>query len=279
MKKPTNRKLADIEPELNDPISFAVNQRDRSTMEMVRSAIEHKQTMLAFQPVVRGDSPDRIAFHEGLIRVLDPTGRVIPAGDFMDAVEDSELGRELDTLALRMGLTALRNNPGLRLSINMSARSIGYRPWMQTLNRALNRDGMVGERLILEITESSAMNLPELVNDFMRRLQTNGICFALDDFGSGHTAIRYFKDMYFDIVKIDGQFIRGIAKNPDNQAVARALISVAENFEMLTVAECVETAAEAAVLAQLGISCLQGYHFGAPTTRPPWINQGMCRTG
>ncbi len=236
------RKFADIPPGADNPLSFAVDQRDRSTLNMVQEAIAHKQTLLAFQPVMRTDRPDQIGFYEGLIRVLDPTGRVIPAAEFMDKIENTETGREIDVLALRHGLLALKANPSLRLAVNMSARSIGYRPWMQTLNRFLRETPMIGERLILEITESSAMSVPELVVDFMDRLQPRGICFALDDFGSGHMAIRYFKNFYFDILKIDGEFVRGIAADPDNQALIRSLLSIAENFNMLTVAESVETA-------------------------------------
>lgn len=265
------RRLADVGPGGDSPLSYAVAKRDQSTLEMVQQAIEHRQTLLAYQPVMRGNAQDKVAFYEGLIRVLDPTGRVIPAKEFMPSVEDTETGRQIDVLALRMGLSALRSNPGLRLSLNMSARSIGYRPWNNILNKWLAEDETIGERLILEITESSAMLVPELVVDFMDRLQPRGICFALDDFGAGYTAIRYFKDFYFDILKIDGQFIRGIAQNPDNRALTEAMLSIADHFDMLTVAEYVENAEDAAVLTELGVDCLQGYYFAAPTTRPDWL--------
>jgi EAL domain-containing protein (putative c-di-GMP-specific phosphodiesterase class I) len=155
----------------------------------------------------------------------------------------------------------------------MSARSIGYKPWVQTLRRFINRNPRIGERLILEITESSAMMVPELVISLMHDLQQEGICFALDDFGSGQVAIRYFNDFYFDILKIDGQFIRGIAAKPDNRAITAALMGIAHNFEMLTVAENVETAEDAALLTEMGIDCLQGYYFSAPTTRPDWMRE------
>jgi EAL domain-containing protein (putative c-di-GMP-specific phosphodiesterase class I) len=252
-------------------------QRDAATLEMVREAVAHRQTLLAFQPVMLASDPTNVAFHEGLIRLLDPTGRVIPAKDFMPAIEDTDTGRQVDVLALRLGLNALHHHPGLRLSINMSARSIGYQEWTRVLRHWLARDATLGERLILEITESSAMMVPELVTSFMNQLQPHGICFAMDDFGAGQTAIRYFKDFYFDVLKLDGQFIRGIATNPDNRALTAALMSIATHFDMLTVAECVENAADAAVLTEMGVDCLQGYHFAAPTTRPPWLNFDRVR--
>jgi len=264
-------KLANISQGTHSPLEFAVTRQAQSTLEMVQEAIAHSQTLLAFQPVMRSGTAGQIGFYEGLIRVLDPTGRVIPAGDFMGKIEETETGREIDVLALRHGLNTLEKNPGVRLSINMSARSIGYQPWMNCLNRFLSNSPGLGERLILEITESSAMMVPELVIDFMHRLQPKGICFAIDHFGSGKIAIKYFRDFDFDIVKIDGQFIRGIAKNPDNLAITRALMAIAHQFEMITVAESVENAEDANLAALIGIDCLQGYYFSAPTTRPDWI--------
>ncbi|MGB7317418.1 MAG: EAL domain-containing protein [Planktotalea sp.] len=252
----------------DDPLSAAINQRDRSTMEMVRAALEHKQVMLAYQPVMQ--SHGGVAFYEGLIRVLDETGRIIPAREFITVIEETEMGRIIDCLALEKGMRALRQNPNLRLSINMSARSIGYGRWKKVLERNLRTDPTLGERLILEITESSAMLVPELVISFMGELQSQGVCFALDDFGAGYTSFRYLRDFYFDMIKIDGQFVRGVANNPDNQVLLQALVSIAQHFDMFTVAEFVENEDDATFLAQNGIDCLQGYFFGAPTVRPPW---------
>ncbi len=271
MPKPTKRDLADMPNGGHTPLDYAVARRDADTLDMVTQAVRNKQALLAFQPVMRAQPADSVAFYEGLIRVLDETGRVIPARDFMPIVEDTELGRSIDTLSLAMGCKALSLVPGLRLSINMSARSIGYTPWMKTLERWLDRDDSIGPRLILEITETSAMTVPELVIDFMDRLQMRGICFALDDFGSGYTALRYFKDFFFDILKIDGQFIRGISQDPDNLVLAKAMVSIGKQFDMLCVAEMVESGEDAELLRSIGVDCLQGFHFGAPTTRPSWL--------
>ncbi|MGH1458787.1 MAG: EAL domain-containing protein [Paracoccaceae bacterium] len=262
----------------HNPLDYAVTSRDRSTLHMVQEAVEHNQVMLAYQPVVQALQQDQPAFYEGLIRVLDETGRVIPAGDFIDAIETTETGRLIDCLALEKGLRTLHEQPHIRLSINMSARSIGYQKWARTLKRGLDRDPTVGERLILEITESSAMLVPELVVGFMSNLQRRGISFALDDFGAGFTSFRYLKDFYFDILKIDGQFIRGIHDNADNQVITKALLSIAQQFDMFTVAESVERGPDAAYLTSLGIDCLQGYFFGAPTTNPSWITRDAMRS-
>jgi len=273
------RKMKADMPEGSDnPLNAAVAGRDHSTLDMVQDAIQHNQTMLAYQPVMQARTPHQVAFYEGLIRVLDETGRVIPAREFMQVVENTELGRDLDCSALEMGLRTLARNPSVRISINMSARSIGYRRWMRVLERHLKKDATIGERLILEISEKSAMDLPEIVVDFMDRLQVRGISFALDDYGTGDTAVRHFRQFLFDLVKIDGEFVRGIHCNPDNQLLTRALIAIAQQFEMLTVAESVETIEDAEFLVSVGVDCLQGYLFGAPTVRPPWVSTETRKT-
>ena len=267
-----HRKLErlDVPEGADTPLSFAASRRDTETLEMVRRALQHNETLLAYQPVMNVEAADGIAFHEGFIRILDPTGRIIPARDFMPRVEDDEIGREIDCASLSMGLRALSRHDGLRLSINMSARSIGYKKWNRILKRNLDRQPRIGERLMLEISEKSAMSMPEIVSDFMSRLHPHGIAFALDDFGGGHVAPRYFRQFQFDAIKIDGQFVRGVDRDADNQALVRGLIGFAREFDMVTIAESVETQAEAVFLAESGVECLQGYLFGAPTVRPPW---------
>ncbi|MDF1727875.1 MAG: EAL domain-containing protein [Sulfitobacter sp.] len=267
------RRLADLPPGGDSPLNAALRGRDGGTLRMVQEAVRHNETLMAYQPIMQARAPNRTAFYEGLIRVPDATGRIIPAGDFMHLVEDSELGREIDLAALRTGLRTLQANRDLRLSINMSARSIGYGPWVQCLRRYLSRDRALAERLILEITEQSAMTVPEIVIGFMDEWQPQGVSFALDQFGAGVTAIRYFREFCFDILKIDGQFVSGIARDADNRAIVGALLSIARYFDMLTVAERVETEADAACLTDMGVDCLQGYYFAAPTVQPDWLRR------
>lgn len=268
--KRNGNKWNDVPASQRSPLDAAVAARDAGVIQMVKSAVKHKQVALAYQPVVQTARPSQPAFYEGLIRLFDETGRVIPARDFIDQIEEIELGRQIDCLALEKGLKALRESPEIRLSINMSARSIGYKRWMEILKRGLRADPTVAERLILEITERSAITVPELVVSFMSDLQRKGISFALDDFGSGYTSFRYLRDFYFDILKIDGEFIRGIHTDPDNQVLTKAMVGIAQQFDMFTVAESVESFADVKWLQQIGVDCLQGYYFGAPTLQPPW---------
>lgn len=253
------------------PLGVAISQVDAQTIAMVTDAVRTRRMRLAYQPVVLSRDPKRIAFHEGLIRVMEPNGRIIPARDFIAAVEPHDLGREIDCLALEYGLATLARFADLRIAINMSARSIAHGRWHNVLKRRLAQNPTIGERLILEITERSAMVQPDLVLDFMDQMQCLGISFALDDFGEGYTAIRYFKDFNFDILKIDSQFTRRIHRDPDNQALTGAMLAIGKHFEMFTVAEGVETPEEAECLRALGVDCQQGFLFGAPTVKPPWL--------
>lgn len=267
------------DPDTQTPLAFALTARDRAALGLVRDALRRRDVLLAFQPVVRSKDPSRVAFHEGLIRVLDSAGRVIPARQFIAAAETTEAGRILDSLALELGLDVLARVPDLRISVNMSARSIAYPRWIDALERGLDGDPTLAERLILEISEASAMVMPDITAHFMKRLQNRGISFALDDFGAGFTSFRYLRDFTFDAVKIDGQFTRDIHADADNQCLARALLSIAEHFDMFTIAEAVETPEDAAFLTGLGFDCQQGYLYGAPTTQPPWAVERAAGTG
>ncbi|MGR3712755.1 MAG: EAL domain-containing protein [Shimia sp.] len=270
--KKKNRK-AKMNREQRNPLAYAVDTRDSSTLDMVTEAIRHKQVMLAFQPVVQSGRTKHAAYFEGLLRVLDETGRIIPAKDFMGAVEDSEIGRKLDCLALELGLETLAAQPNLRLSINMSARSIGYAPWMQALQVGLARMATVPERLILEISEKSVVQVPDIVRGFMEDLQIKGISFGLDDYGAGMSSLRVFRDFDFDIVKLDGAFSRDIANDSANQVLAGAVAAIAERFDMVSVASRIQSPTDAQTMHELGFDCLQGFAFGAPTISPPWLKR------
>jgi EAL domain-containing protein (putative c-di-GMP-specific phosphodiesterase class I) len=267
------RDLAGLAPGEDSPLGAAVASRDKRTLDMVREAVAHKQVLLAFQPVVAATPPNAPVFHEALIRVLDETGRVIPAKDFMPAVKENELGRMLDCRALEKSLATLRTNPKLRLSVNMSARSIGYGPWMATLKQGLARRDDIAGRLILELSEPSVLQVPELVQGFMDELQPRGIAFALDDFGRRHGALRSFKDFLFDMVKLDGSLVRGVQSDIESQSIAAGTAAIAQNLGMVTVAGRVQHPDEASTLASLGIDCFQGFLFGPPTISPPWATE------
>jgi EAL domain-containing protein (putative c-di-GMP-specific phosphodiesterase class I) len=234
----------------------------------VAQALVQGRMLFHFQPVVQARSPRQPAFFEMLARMRMPNGELLSAGAFLPAVEAGPLGRAIDRLALAQALRALKADPGLRLSVNMSPLSMGDEEWLDLFARAAREERALLGRLILEITEDAAVASADQTIDFMDHVRATGVAFALDDFGAGATGFRHFRDFRFDMVKIDGAFVRGVHAEPDAQVLVKALAGVARHFEMLTVAEFVETEAEAAWLRREGIDCLQGYLFGRASARP-----------
>ncbi len=116
--------------------------------------------------------------------------------------------------------------------------------------------------------------MPDLVQVFMSEMQSQGISFALDDFGAGYTAFRYLRDLYFDILKVDGEFTKQIASNPDNQVIAQAMLSMAQHFDMLTVAENVEFLGR----RRFSYRCRRTTCFRViSSVRPPSVRSGVKR--
>lgn len=267
MKEPKSSKF-DRDPALASPLAAAVSAQDRETLAMVASALKDRRMRLAFQPVVYAADPTLIGFFEGFIRLLNLRDQVIPARDFMAAVEQRQLGRDIDCAALQLGLMAMQRNPQIRVSINMSARSVGYRPWMNILSRALQDNPRLGANLILEINEESALHVPDVLKPFMAEMREKGIVFALDDFGAGTTSLRLLEELDFEIAKIDGCLVKNVDRLATAKSAARAAIAMAQELGMYVVAEAVETEGEANWLRDAGVGCLQGYLFGPPTVTP-----------
>jgi EAL domain-containing protein (putative c-di-GMP-specific phosphodiesterase class I) len=245
----------------------AVNSSTLSDLETTRvsKALNDNRVKLFYQPIVRSGSNNFVAFYEGLARIQMTESVIISAGQFMPFIENTPLGTKLDRRILRLALKQLTDNPDIRLSINMSVLSMQDSGWLTILESASSD---ICERLIIEITEGAAMSDVELTTAFMHRVRRKHCSIALDDFGTGATSFRYFKDFLFDFVKIDGLFIRDLCYDKGNQVLVQALIDISKHFDMVTVAEFIETDGEAEMAAKLGIDCLQGYLIGEPTAQP-----------
>lgn len=235
--------------------------------EIAREAIEAIRAgaaSAAFQPVVDSRAPGRVMFSEALIRLVRPDGGETPAGAFMPALARFGLAPEADIAMLRLGFAALVADPSLRLSVNLSARSLGAPAWREAFEAETARAPLAAERLIIEISEDTVEeDLPDLLGA-AALTRAAGAALALDDFGAGRTSFRRLRDLRFDIVKIDGAFVRGVESHPDNRVLIAALTEIARRFDMMVVAEHVETAAEARTLADIGVDGFQGFLFGAP---------------
>jgi len=226
-----------MEQKLSNPLSTAVAKRYSNVLETVRDALKYGCKALAFQPVIQAGAPQNILFFKGLIRISDPAGRHIPARDFIAEVENNELERLIDCATLQLGLATLAEQPDVRLSVNMSAQSIGYPKWVHTLEEGLQRSPNLATNLILKMIENSVMAAPEVARYFMNDMQKLGLCFALDNFfGAGQTSLVRLRDFYFDIIKMDRQFTKDLAQSAENQVLIQAVIGVAESFEMFCVA-------------------------------------------
>jgi len=245
----------------------AMMSNSLSDLESARvyNALNDNRLGMFYQPIVRAGTSKFVAFYEGLARIQMPGGAMISAGQFMPFVENTTLGTRLDRRILQLALKQLDDNTDIRLSINMSVLSMRDSGWLAILESA---DSNVCERLIIEITEGAAMSDVELTTAFMHRVRQKHCSIALDDFGTGATSFRYFKDFRFDFVKIDGLFIRDLGYDKDNQVLVQALIDISKHFDMVTVAEFIETDGEAEMAAKLGVDCLQGYLIGEPTAQP-----------
>lgn len=222
---------------------------------------------IAFQPVVRATGSHVISYHECLVRLRQADGTLLTASAFMPAIERLGLAPLIDRHVLSMTLEALRQHPVARFAVNIFPQTMQDRAWMKTFERAVADDPAVAERLIIEVTETAALLDTLRTREFMDRLRLYGVSFALDDFGAGHTSLRHLRDLRFDIMKIDGRFIRRVDQEPDNAFLVDSLVRIAERFDMMTVAEAVQTPAEARCLKALGVEFFQGFQFGSPSLK------------
>jgi EAL domain-containing protein (putative c-di-GMP-specific phosphodiesterase class I) len=238
--------------------------------EEVQAALKSERIVFAFQPVVAAHDY-AVHHYECLLRLRRTDGTIVPAGAFLPVVEQSGLMRQLDRRALDLAIEELTRHAGIDLALNISGLTASDRAWLRSLNAALKGRPDLARRLIIEITETVALEDIEETARFVAAVRELGCRVALDDFGAGYTSFRNLKALAVDCVKIDGSFVRGLADNVDNQLFIRTLLGLADGFGLATVAECVETAADAAHLAHRGVRYLQGYYFGAPTIERPWL--------
>lgn len=238
--------------------------------ESVKRALKRDELVLAYQPVVDAGTAG-VRFHECLLRIVRSDGGLASAGEFIPVAERLGMTRLIDRRVLEMVVEELARAPDITLAMNISGITASDRAWLRTLVALLRDAPAVACRLVVEITETAAIQDLEETARFVASARDLGCKVALDDFGAGYISFRHLKSLTVDIVKIDGSFVRGLPARPDNLVFIRSLISLAQSFGLETVAECVEDAADAALLRREGITMLQGWHFGRPTTHRPWL--------
>jgi diguanylate cyclase (GGDEF)-like protein len=244
----------------------------RSEISLARSlvgALHERRLALAYQPIVDAGTQCPIEY-ECLLRIAQPDGALMEAGEFMPTAEKLGLVRSLDRRALELAVAALGRYADIRLSLNVSAASAADPNWLGALLELIGGRTDIAPRLTVEITETMAIqDLAEAMR-FVAALHDLGCRVGLDDFGAGYTSFRHLRSLAVDVVKIDGSFVVDLADNSDNQLFVRTLVDLARNFGVTTVAESVGDAAAAELLRSYGVERLQGFHFGRPEINPQW---------
>jgi len=238
-------------------------------VQRVRAALHGGDLRFAFQPVV--EAAGGVAFYECLLRITGAESGALTAGDFMPAVERLGMARRLDHHTLAMAVRELEAHPEVRLAVNMSAATTTDGSWLAALHGMIGGRTDMARRLIVEITETAAIEDLEETARFVGIVRALGCRVALDDFGAGYLSYRHLKALPVDIVKIDGSFVQEMERERDALLFIRSVLGLAEGFGLTTVAEGVESAGHAAALRHEGVRLLQGHHFGAPSLERPWL--------
>jgi len=164
------------------------------------------------------------------------------------------------------------------IAVNLSGTSLNDERFLEFLIAQLSARDLAPGALCFEITETAAIANMGNVVYFMRELKTRGCHFALDDFGSGLSSFMYLKTLPVDYLKIDGQFVENVTRDPVDRSMVKAISQVGQAMGIQTIAERVESAEVLAELGRLGIGYAQGYHIAAPrTTRDfPYLNESLA---
>jgi diguanylate cyclase (GGDEF)-like protein len=230
----------------------------------LREAIASDRLTLHYQPVVGADGTIRSA--EALIRWSHPERGMLSPGEFIPVAERGGLLRELDKWVLRTatkeaaGWPAHNRRP-VSVAVNLAGLLPGDDDFLPTVRTALAESGLNGDRLVLELVETSLVSLPQRTLAAMSELAGLGVRFAVDDFGTGYSSLSRIKELPAQIVKVDRTFVMGISSDPADFAVARAVVQMATAMGRYCVAEGVETAEQFHALRGLGVDAYQGWLF------------------
>jgi diguanylate cyclase (GGDEF)-like protein/PAS domain S-box-containing protein len=234
----------------------------------LRRALAEQQLVVHYQPQIRL-ADGAIAGVEALVRWQHPQRGLVPPDVFIPLAEESGLILELGEFVLDRALTdgAVWRAMGARdltVAVNVSAVQFLQADLVDRVQRALLRRDFPGDMLELEITESIAMANPAQAQAILTRLHDLGIAIAIDDFGTGYSSLAYLKGFAIDLLKIDQSFVRDLGADPNDTAIVDAVLDFAQALGIETVAEGVETQAQADYLREHGCLYGQGYWFHRP---------------
>lgn len=248
--------------------SMREEARDRLALEeALRHAVGNGEIVCHLQPIIRLADRQLVGF-EALARWKHPQNGLLPPSAFIAAAEDSGLIEGIDLWMMASASRALgrwQQLPGLehlRLSVNVSARTLSAGDLVQRLQPILTTSGIAPSRLFLEITETSLVEDIQSTASTIQGLRHLGLKLAIDDFGTGYSSLLYLKRFPVGLLKIDQSFVADLGSDPEDEAIAQAIISLAGALGVSVVAEGVETETQEARLLELGCDFAQGFLYG-----------------
>jgi diguanylate cyclase (GGDEF)-like protein/PAS domain S-box-containing protein len=248
----------------------AERHQEMQWVARINRALEEERFEIYYQPIVPiGKKGDAWPHYELLLRMRDERGELVAPTAFIPAAERYNLMPSLDRWVISQTLETLayRGEPGTEpytLAINLSGTTLNDARFLDFLLDELTAAAVPPGALCFEITETAAIaNLGQVVG-FMRALKARGCRFSLDDFGTGLSSLTYLKNLPVDYVKIDGQFIRNVTRDPADECVVEAIARMAKAFKIQAIAERVETREVMQRLGELGVAFAQGYFIAVP---------------
>ena len=257
-------------PQVYEPREASAARRRFSIETELRRALDKDQLKLFYQPLIDLKS-GQVAGFEALARwTHDDRGEISPS-EFIPVAEESglilQLGRwAMDKAAQTMaGWDREAGEPlPCYVGVNLSAIQVARDNIADVVADALKSSGLDGNRLTLELTESSIVQDPGRAIRVFEALKSLDATVAMDDFGTGYSSLAYLQRLPIDVLKIDRSFVTGMMRDPDSVAIVRAVLSLADALGMSTTAEGIETVELATTLAALGCDSGQGYYFAKP---------------
>jgi EAL domain-containing protein (putative c-di-GMP-specific phosphodiesterase class I) len=242
---------------------------ERTAMEMdLRTAIQDNQFVLHYQAQVGSDG--RATGAEALVRWQHPQRGMLRPDDFIPLAEETglilPLGQwVLETACAQLALWAIRPEMAhLTMSVNVSAQQFHEADFVEKVMAAISQTGADPNRLKLELTESLLVDNVGDIIDKMIALKASGVAFSLDDFGTGYSSLSYLRRLPLNQLKIDKLFVRDVLNDRNDAAIARAIVTLAQNLGIGVIAEGVETRLQRDFLASIGCHAYQGYFFSRP---------------
>jgi PAS domain S-box-containing protein len=240
--------------------------------ELIYSALAHDRLVLYGQPIVPL-VPQQPQMHELLIRARSPDGRdeLLAPATFLPGAERFDLIAPIDEWVVKRAVELAA--AGRRVTVNVSAKTISDTRRVQRIEAAVIAGGAPAANLVFEVTETAVAGNLDAAHKFAVQMRGLGSAIALDDFGVGHGSFTYLRHLPVDYLKIDMQFVRNLMASRDDLQVVQAIIGVARQFRIQTIAEGVEDEATLDELRRLGVDYGQGHWLGSPAPLPEgWLS-------